>query len=148
DFGTGQVRCPIGTTKTGEPLRFPFGYGSPLERLLRTQERGKRGQYVFHHGGKKIKNYSGAWRTAMKAMGDSGYGMQYDPVTGAPYKVLKRFHDLRHSFAQHATDAGMPEAQLLALGGWKTRAMLDRYRIASDEAKRAAVAQRDEHVAA
>jgi hypothetical protein len=40
------------------------------------------------------------------------------------------------------------EAEILSTGGWKTRAMLDRYRISSQEAKRKAAAQRDRHVEA
>jgi integrase len=148
DFGTGTVRCPIGTTKTGEPLSFPFAVGSPLARLLRAREREARGPYVFHRRGEKIRSYAAAWQTAVRSLGAAGYGRQYDPVTGGTRKVLKRFHDLRHTFAQRATDAEVPEATLLALGGWKTPAMLARYRIVDQRAKRAAAAKLDAHLAA
>jgi len=63
-------------------------------------------------------------------------------------QVRPRFHDLRHTFAQHMSDAGIPDAEILKLGGWRTRAMLDRYRIESTAAQRAALARRDAHLAA
>jgi integrase len=148
DFGAGVVRVPFGMTKSGEPLTFPFAHGSPLEKLLRAQEGVKRGPSVFHQKGHQIKSYHGAWRATMRKLGPAGYGTQFDPRTGTTRRVMKRFHDLRHTFAQHATEAGLDEATLLALGGWKTRNMLDRYRISSQDAKRKAVAQRDAHVAA
>ena len=148
DFGRGLVRLPFGRTKTGEPLVIPFDHGSALEKLLRAQEHVKRGEFVFHRNGERIKSYHAAWRTAVKKLGDDGYGEQYDPRTGTTKQVLKRFHDLRHTFAQMMTDAGVPESEILSTGGWKTRAMLDRYRISSQEAKRKAAAQRDRHVEA
>ncbi len=46
------------------------------------------------------------------------------------------------------SDAGIPDAEILKLGGWRTRAMLDRYRIESTAAQRAALARRDAHLAA
>ncbi len=148
DFGRGLVRLPFGRTKTGEPLVIPFDHGSALEQLLRAQEQVQRGEFVFHRHGERIKSYHAAWRTAVKALGADGWGEQYDPRTGTTKQVLKRFHDLRHTFAQMMTDAGVPEAEILSTGGWKTRAMLDRYRISSQEAKRKAAAQRDRHVEA
>ncbi|HKV70048.1 MAG TPA: site-specific integrase [Gemmatimonadales bacterium] len=146
DFGRGEVTVPFGMTKSGEPIRFPFAHKSALATLLRELEDRKRGPLVFHRKGRPIRSYHGAWRAAMRKLGDAGQGTQYDPRTGTPRKVLKRFHDLRHTFAQQLTDAGVDEATLLALGGWKTRSMLDRYRISSQEAKRRALAQRDAHV--
>jgi integrase len=148
EWGAGTVRVPIGMTKTGEPIRFPFAHGSPLEKLLRDQERRKRGPCVFHRKGRMIKSYHGAWRAAVRKLGPAGYGTQYDPRTGTTRQVLKRFHDLRHTFAQMMTDAGVPAAEILDLGGWQTPTMLERYRISSQEAKKRAVAQRDAHVEA
>lgn len=148
DFGRGVVRVPVGMTKTGEPLTVPFGHGSELERLLRAQEQGQHGPWVFHRRGKRIKSYRGAWKKAVEQLGPAAYGEQFDPKTRSTKKVLKRFHDLRHTFAQHMTDAGVSVADLLALGGWKTPAMLDRYRFVNEARKAAAATQRDRHVAA
>jgi integrase len=147
DFGRGVVRVPIGRTKSGEPITTPFAHGSALERLLREQERGKAGPYVFHRDGHPIKSYDAAWRSAMTKLGKDGYGAQYDPKTGTTKRVRKRFHDLRHTFAQLMTDAGVPEQAILELGCWKTRSMLERYRIVNEDAKKSAVALRDQYVA-
>lgn len=148
DFGAGEVRVPVGMTKSGEPLTFPFPHGGALEALLRKQERAKRGEWVFHRSGHKIKSYHGAWRSAMVALGDAGQGSQYEPRTGETRRVPKRFHDLRHTFAQLSSESGMPEATLLELGGWKTPAMLRRYRIVDKKARQAGAAQLEAHVAA
>jgi integrase len=151
DFGVGAVRCPIGTTKSGEPLACPFTHGSALAELLRAQERVKRGPWVFHRSkGRKITNdiYKAPWRKAITAMGEAGIGEQYDPRAKTTRPVPKRWHDLRHSFCQHMSDAGVADADIQQLGGWKTRAMLDRYRIVTNRDRQlAAVAQRDDYVA-
>lgn len=148
DFGRGELRLPFGRTKTGEPVKVPFEHQSEIEELLRLQERAKHGAYVFHRNGERIKNHYGAWETAVRKLGPDAFGTQFDPKTGTSVKVLKRFHDLRHTFAQMMTDAGVPESEILSVGGWKTRAMLDRYRISSEDAKRRALQQRDVHLKA
>ena len=148
DFGRGMVRVPIGRTKSGEPATTPFAHQSELERLLRTQEQRQEGPFVFHRHGERIRSYHAAWKSAVQELGTDGYGEQYDPKTHSTRKVLKRFHDLRHTFAQMMTDAHVPEAAILELGTWKTPAMLRRYRITSEEAKKQAVAQRDQHIEA
>jgi integrase len=143
DFGRGQVRVPIGQTKTGEPFRTPFEYDSELARLLRHQEQLKRGPFVFHHGdGNRIKSYDGSWRSAVRKLGADGYGEQQGT------RVLKRFHDLRHTFAQHMTEAGVPQAVIMELGTWKTPATFGRYRITGDQAKRQAVVAMEQYIAA
>jgi integrase len=148
DFGRGCVRMPFGLTKNGDPIICPFSHGSALEALLRERERQRDGQFVFHRRCRQIKSYMGAWKAAMKKMGPAGYGAQYDPATHTSRRVRKRFHDLRHTFAQHMTDAGAQDREILDLGGWKTHAMLKRYRIASDDRMRAALEQRDRYVEA
>jgi hypothetical protein len=40
-----------------------------------------------------------------------------------------RVHDMRRSFAVHAKRAGLEDKVVMAIGGWKTRSVLDRYRI-------------------
>ena len=153
DFGRGTARAPTGTTKNGEPIVVPFDHGSELEALLRAQERVKDGPLVFHRDGKRIGNHVKAWRKAVKALDKvdgfegAGYGEQFDPERGTTRKVLKRFHDLRHTAAQWLTDAGVPAEVIRDVGGWKTATMLDRYRIQSDEKKRAALTRRDRYEA-
>ena len=63
-------------------------------------------------------------------------------------KVLKRFHGLRHTFAQLMTDAGVPQAVITELGTWMTTAAFGRYRITRNEAKREAAEQMEWYPAA
>ena len=142
DDDRGEVRTPIGVTKTGEPFNTLIARGSELERLLRERKQSKRGPWVFHRNGGRIKSYGGSWRTAVKKLGADGYGWQ------GSKRVLKRFHDLRHTFAQLMTDADVPEAVIRELGTWKTRSAFERYKITRDEAKRQAVAQMEQHIEA
>jgi Phage integrase family len=64
-------------------------------------------------------NYRPAWAKACAA---AGYGtMKGRKRTGF------RIHDCRASAAINLLDAGVPENVVLRIGGWRTRAMLDRY---------------------
>jgi len=40
-------------------------------------------------------------------------------------------HDFRRSASKRQTRLGIPESSIMKAGGWKTRAMFDRYRIES-----------------
>ena len=51
-------------------------------------------------------------------------------------------HDLRRTAARDFRTAGVDEGTIMALCGWKTRAMFDRYNIVNDADLAAAVAKR------
>ncbi len=51
-------------------------------------------------------------------------------------------HDLRRTAARDFRSAGVDEGTIMALCGWRTRAMFDRYNILSDVDLAAAVAKR------
>ena len=82
----------------------------------------ERSKYIFHRdNGLMIYEFRRSWRTACRAAG----------VTG-------RFHDIRATFATDGRKAGIPESVMMALGGWSTRAVFDRYnKIDSDDLRQA-----------
>lgn len=66
------------------------------------------------------------------------------PVTGRPRTIPRKgfakafpagvhIHDLRRSFATEARRAGEAEGVVMRLGGWKTRAVFDRYAIVQED---------------
>jgi integrase len=85
--------------------------------------------YVFHRNGKKIKDYRRTWQSACAAA-----GLGTIQKLGKGRKQKRRYkgvmvHDQRRSFAKNSNSSGVPEAVTMALGGWKTRSVFDRYRI-------------------
>ena len=97
-------------TKNGTPR------GVPLNRdavAVLEGERGKHEQYCFTFRGKPIRYEltNTAWQNAVRKseLGDL------------------RFHDLRHTWASWHRQAGTSTDELKELGGWKSRAMVDRY---------------------
>jgi len=129
--------------KNGEPLTAPFT--ARVEAILRAAYQRRKSSRVFDLPARLLRK---AWAKAVGRKGLNKWGRKWDARRGEFVQVRPRFHDLRHTFAQHMSDAGIPDAEILKLGGWRTRAMLDRYRIASTAAQRAALARRDAHLKA
>ena len=124
DFGHGIVRLEPGATKNLAGRMWPFGEHPALAAVLmeqyeRTQtlqrERGVVIPWVFHRDGKKITDFRDAWMTACKEAGVPG----------------RLFHDLRRTAVRNLIRAGISDKIAMALGGWKTRSVLDRYSIVS-----------------
>jgi integrase len=125
DLGAGVVRLDAGTTKTGEGRVFPFRALPRLAELLQLQRertsaveqaQGAIVPSVFHRDGAPIRDFRIAWRRACDA-------------AGVPGRIP---HDLRRSFARDASRAGVPEAVIMQLAGWRTRSIFDRYRITNE----------------
>lgn len=68
--------------------------------------------FVFVYRGKPIKRMTEGWQQALERLGLKG---------------RMRFHDTRHTWASFHIMNGTPKEVLLALGGWKTPAMVERY---------------------
>ena len=82
---------------------------------------------------------------------EQGYVTDYTPsALSAAFKRMlakaglpdMRFHDLRHFFASYMHYIGMPDAQIMRMGGWKTDNVMKRvyrYAVNKDELSKVAV---------
>jgi integrase len=92
-------------SKTGECRRVPMN--STVQEIL-NRLKGEPGDRIFPHDARYLR------RAFDKAVGEAKL---------APF----RFHDLRHSFASRLAMQGVNDRTLMALGGWKSPRMLNRY---------------------
>jgi integrase len=124
DFEAGEIRLHGKDTKSGHARVFPL-HGE-VKVIIEAQRDLARqhsvfSQFVFWRlsGGvaKPIMDFRGSWENATKAAAVPG--------------IL--VHDLRRSRARLWSNAGVPDRVGMALGGWKTRAMYDRYGVVAKE---------------
>lgn len=85
--------------------------------VVRRRRAAQNGPHVFHRGGRPVKSFRKTWKRAVKALGRP--------------EIIP--HDLRRSFARNAIQAGVPQALVMAIGGWKTTAMFHRYAIVDED---------------
>lgn len=105
----------------GEDFKNKAAHNVPLNAdalaVLKLMD-GESDTYVFAgRGGKPLKRISGeAWYAALDK-------------AGIPHGERKgfTFHHTRHTWASFHTMNGTPKEALLALGGWKTASMVERY---------------------
>ena len=125
DFPAKVVRLEPGETKNNEARTIPL-IGQLYEMLvIQKQIRDQRWPgcpWVFSRHGKRIKDFRGAWDEASKRAG------LWNEDTDRPKRI---FHDLRPTGARNLVRAGVPERVAMAIGGWKTRSVFDRYNIIS-----------------
>ena len=125
DFGAGTVRLEPGTTKNDEGRTFPFAALPRLEALLRSQrehtstlerEQGCLIPWVFHRGGKPVRNFHVMWRRSCERAGVPG----------------RYVHDLRRTAVRGLERAGVPRSVAMKLTGHKTESIYRRYAIVSE----------------
>lgn len=109
DLRSRHVRVSGETFKNGRAQGFPLNE----QAVAVLQKRiGQHPEFVFSYRGKPVVNVSTkAWWAALERAGIEDF----------------RWHDLRHTFATWHRQAGTPTHELQMLGGWLTRAMVDRY---------------------
>lgn len=101
----------------GPQMKAGRAHGIPLSRdaikvLRRLRTINPKGDLVFQWHGKPIDScYTPVFRRAVKKCGLKPF----------------RWHDLRHTWASWAVQAGIPLQQVMELGGWKSYSMVLRY---------------------
>lgn len=123
-----ELRISGAQTKAGKPRSFPFAQAPELKQLLEAQWKQRDGDFVFHREGQPV------------AIGALRYGWKVAcRRAGLPDALL---HDLRRTAARDFRRAGVSEAEIMAVCGWETRAMFDRYNIVDAADRAAAVGKR------
>ncbi len=72
--------------------------------------------FVFSRGGKRILSFRKSWENACRA-------------SGLPGRLV---HDLRRTGARNLVRSGVAEHIVMAIGGWRTRSVFQRYDIVDD----------------
>jgi len=123
DLNAGVIR--IHGTKNREPRTIPYGALPVLKNLFDQQHKDvkelerKKARvipWVFHRGGKQIKDFLGAWHVACGKAGLAG----------------RIPHDFRRSAARNMLRVGIPQAVAMKIGGWKTDSVFRRYAIVDE----------------
>jgi integrase len=115
NFKTRKIRLAAGTTKNGDAREVAMT--ANVFELLKAVTVGKRPEdAVFTRGKRPVLDLRKAWAALTKAAGLEGL----------------LIHDMRRSAAKAMRRAGLSESLIMATGGWRTRAMFERYCIASE----------------
>jgi integrase len=118
DFAHRTITLDSGTTKNGEARVVTMT--NDLSLLLQECARGKGAEdfLLTRRNNKPIKDFRTTWKNACEHAGCPG----------------RLFHDLRRTAAKNLIDAGISEGVVMAIGGWKTRSVFDRYHIKTQKA--------------
>jgi len=128
DFPGRAIRLDPGTTKNDEArtVRMP----ADVYELLSACASGKKdNHYVFtRENGERIRDFRTAWSNVCERAGCPGL----------------LFHDLRRTGARNLRRLGIAEGTIMKIGGWKTRAIFERYNIIDESDLEHAAARLDE----
>lgn len=140
------VRLNPGETKNEEGRIIPLTGELYTVLAFQKQIRDQRWPdcpWVFFRYGKRIKDFRGAWEEASKRASEKVPSL-WDQERNKHAKV---FHDLRRTGARNLVRAGVPERVVMAIGGWKTRSVFDRYNIVSERDLHDAARKLERHLA-
>ena len=104
---------------------------------------------ITRDDGKPVKDFRGAWQNLCVRAGLDEYRCAECTVLWADKRCvcgsrIRRYkgpivHDMRRSAARELRKAGVHENVIMAIGGWKTRSMFDRYAIVNNNDTRLAM---------
>ena len=123
DFTAGWLRLDPGETKNGQGRMFPLI--PELRAVLEAQrertraverETGRIVPWVFHRGGRPIKDFRKAWSTACRR-------------AGVPGRIL---HDFRRTAVRNLERSGVPRSAAMAMTGHLTESVYRRYAIVDE----------------
>ena len=110
-------------TKNGKPRLLAYGKLPELVTVIQRQHESRMAlaaplacPWVFHHGGKPIRDFRHAWKDAC---GEAGV-----PAT--------IFHDLRRCGVRRLVRSGVPDVIAQRISGHESRSVFDRYNIVSE----------------
>ena len=117
DLREGAVGLEPGETKNQEGLTVYLE--SELLEMMKDLHLKRRLDcpYVFQRNGRKIRDFRYSWKKALRK-------------AGVPTMV---FHDFRRAAIRNMIRAGVPDRVAMAISGHKTKGILDRYNIVSQE---------------
>jgi integrase len=146
DFAAGTIRLDPGTTKNRDGRVATMT--ATVRMLLECLVRGMAPEhYVFTRTNRRaVRDFRTAWATACVDAGlgrmicksrDKTVAGEKCEACGAQGKALRYsgliFHDARRTAARNLRRAGFAEGVIMEIGGWRTRAVFDRYSIVSQD---------------
>jgi integrase len=149
DLADYTLRLDPGTTKNRKGREVAFD--AALFELLRSACDGKEPEdYVItRDDGKPVKDFRGAWQNLCVRAGLGDYRCRKCAALWIGKRCecgsrIRRYkgpivHDMRRSAARELRKAGVHENVIMAIGGWKTRSMFDRYAIVNNNDTRLAM---------
>lgn len=135
DLGHRRVLIPKAKAKGKRTIAVPLD--AEAVAAIRAQA-GKHPRWVFPKNGKKGHIYPD-YRIWANTIAKANERLEAEGGTIDPHF---RWHDLRHTWASWSVMAGVSESELMELGGWRTRSMVDRYAHLSVDHLHAAVERR------
>jgi integrase len=130
DRETSTLRLHAKDAKSGHGRAISVA--GPLQKIIqrRMTLRMFACDLIFHRSGKPVGDFSKQWKSACKAAGVAG----------------KLPYDLRRTAVRNMIRAGVPERVAMLQSGHRTRQMLDRYNIVSENDLREAVLKTAQYV--
>jgi integrase len=135
DLRAGWLRLEPGETKNGEGRMFPLmpTLRAVLERQRErtdavAKETGSIVPWVFHRGGRRIKNFRRAWLTACFKAGFATLVSEKPRVV----RTLRVPHDFRRTAVRNLERAGVPRSTAMKMVGHKTESIYRRYAIVDE----------------